>query len=240
MDDVYQSRPRMSVGRLIINLLTLVVLLATLGAGLLLTVVFLNPYLPFNPYPPPTLPPTLGYPTATNTPARFLPPTWTPTISPTAQITDTPAPTLTPTETLTPTVGTPAATPVSYRFEADPQTSANNFVNEEGCNWMGTGGQVFDINQNAVALLGVHLEGVLGGAQIEMDTLTGSTDATAFGPSGYLFTLADHPIASDDSLTVQLVDQSGLPVSDPVAIDTFDDCNANNLIILIWRQVAVE
>jgi hypothetical protein len=232
MDDVYEPRPRMSVGRLILNLLTLLILLAAVGIGLLLGVVFMNPYLPFNPYPPPTLPPTLGYPTATNTPARFLPPTWTATITPTTPATETPEPTETPTET--PTLG-PGETPVSYRFEADPQSSANNFVNDEGCNWMGVGGQVFDAGGNALVLQGVHIEGELAESHVDMDTLTGS--ATVFGTSGYLFTLADHPIASDGTLSVRLVDQAGLPVSDPVAIATYDVCG-ENLIILIWRQVA--
>jgi len=236
MDDVYQPRPRMSLGRLIINLLTLVVLLAAVGAGLLLSVVFLNPYLPFNPYPPPTLPPTLGYPTATNTPARFLPPTWTATISPTPRTTETPTPTEEPTETESPDDGTPGETPVSYRFEADPQSAiANTFINGEGCNWMGIGGQVFDANEAPVVYQTVHLEGELGGAHIDTDTLTGG--ATVLGPSGYVFDLADHPIASSETLSVRLVDQSGLPVSDPVAVTTYDICE-KNFILLIWRQVA--
>jgi hypothetical protein len=35
---------------------------------------------------------------------------------------------------------------------------------------------------------------------------------------------------------VQLVDQSGLPLSDPVRISTFDTCD-ENFILVIWRQV---
>jgi type VI secretion system secreted protein VgrG len=235
MDDVYEPRPRMSIGRLIVNLLTLIVLLAALGAGLLLGIVFLNPYLPFNPYPPPTLPPTLGYPTATNTPARFLPATWTATVTQTQRTTETPTPTETPTETITPTLGTPGVTPVTYHFVADPQIAMpNSFINGEGCNWMGVGGQVFDASEAPVALQGVHLEGDLAGAHLDMDTLTGS--ATVLGPSGYIFDLADHPVASNQTLSVRLVDQSGLPLSDPVAVTTYDTCD-ENFILLIWRQV---
>src|SRR3990170_7873500 len=74
MDDVYQPRPRMSLGRLIINLLTLVVLLAAVGAGLLLSVVFLNPYLPFNPYPPPPPPPPPRFPPPPQHPPPLPPP----------------------------------------------------------------------------------------------------------------------------------------------------------------------
>src|SRR3989304_2273406 len=143
MDDVYQPRPRMSLGRLIINLLTLVVLLAAVGAGLLLSVVFLNPYLPFNPYPPPTPPPPPPLPPPTHTHPRPLPPPpWTATISPPPRATEPPTPTEEPTETESPDDGTPGETPVSYRFEADPQSAiANTFINGEGCNWMGIGGQ---------------------------------------------------------------------------------------------------
>jgi hypothetical protein len=237
MDDVYEARPRFRVGAFILNLLTLVVLLAALGAGLVLGAVFLNPYLPFNPYPPPTLPPTLGFPTATNTPARFLPPTWTATITATSRASETPTATITPTETLTPTLGTPDQTPaqVSYTFRADaPVAMPNSFINSEGCNWMGVGGQVFDANEAPVVLQGVHLEGELAGAPVQMDTLTGS--ATVLGPSGYIFDLADHPIASNQALRVQLLDQSGLPLSDPVVISTYDTCD-ENFILLIWRQV---
>jgi type VI secretion system secreted protein VgrG len=238
MEDVYEPRRRFSPGALILNLLTLIVLLAAIGAGLVLGAVFLNPYLPFNPYPPPTLPPTLGYPTATNTPARFLPATWTATITPTSPATETLTPTITPTETLTPTLGTPDQTPgqVSYTFRADaPVAMPNSFVNSEGCNWMGVGGQVFDANEAPVVLQGVHLEGELGGARVEMDTLTGS--ATVLGPSGYIFDLADHPIASNGTIEVVLVDQSGLPLSDPIRVTTYDTCD-ENFILLIWRQVA--
>jgi hypothetical protein len=236
MDDVYEPRPRMSLGRLIVNLLTFFVLLAALGAGLVLGAVFLNPYLPFNPYPPPTLPPTVGLPTPTNTPARFLPATWTPTVTQTPLASETPTPTITPTETLTPTLGTPGTEgPVTYRFVADaPVAMPNSFINGEGCNWLGVGGQVFDVSEAPVVLQGVRLEGELGGARISMDTLTGS--ATVLGPSGYIFDLADHPIASNLGLTVQLVDQSGLPLSDPVRISTFDTCD-ENFTLVIWRQV---
>lgn len=72
--------------------------------------IFANPDSGINPFPPPTLPPTMSLPTSTATMMQ-LPPTWTPTPQPevTKRLTSTPIPTETP--FVFPTSKSPAQTP---------------------------------------------------------------------------------------------------------------------------------
>jgi len=65
----------------ILFLTATVILIAVVG------ILFLNPNSSLNPFPYPTMPPTINVPTLTQTPYT-LPPTWTPT----PQITATPNP----------------------------------------------------------------------------------------------------------------------------------------------------
>ena len=240
MDETYEPRPRRSLGGLLLNFLTFFALLATLAAGLVLVVVFINPYVPFNPFPPPTLPARLGYPTPTNTPANYLPATWTPTVSVTPRPTETATPTLVPSETATPTLGTPGTQELTgtlppYDFQVDePIYMQNSFINTLGCNWMGVGGQVFDMDGGPVRLQSVHMEGLLGGMPIALTTLTGT--AGVLGESGYIFDLATHPIASSQALWIQLFDEAGLPLSEKVYLVTYDSCE-QNFVLVNWRQV---
>jgi hypothetical protein len=39
------------------------------------------------------------------------------------------------------------------------------------------------------------------------------------------------PVASNDTLYLQLLDQAGLPLSDNVYIDTFNDCKKNLVLV---------
>jgi hypothetical protein len=229
MDAPAERQPPFNVARLLLNCLTLIILLATLGVGVLFAFLFINPYSPINPYPPPTLPPTLGPPTPTNTPEIFLPPTWTQTPVPTA--TFTPPPTSTPEPTATPGV---SPTPAPFGLQAGSPAGIPNIANNQGCDWMGVGGQVFDLNDAPiVASLTVHIEGELGGLPVDRDALTGS--APSLGPAGYVLNLADHPIASSGTLFVQLLDNAGAPLSESIAIDTFSSCD-QNLILVNWKQ----
>lgn len=59
------------------NILTIVTLLALTGLCILFLTLFINPYSAINPFPPPTLPPTVAIPTSTAT-LKSLPATWTP------------------------------------------------------------------------------------------------------------------------------------------------------------------
>jgi hypothetical protein len=60
--------------------------------------------------------------------------------------------------------------------------------------------------------------------------------ATQYGQGGYEFTLAEKPVASDQSLWVQLFDQAMLPLSDKVPFSTYAECN-KNLALVNFNQV---
>ncbi len=234
MEDQFEVTPRKRTGRLsrlIFNLLTFIVLIAIIVVVGAFAVAFMNPNVSFNPFPPPTLPVALGTPTATSTPAQPLPGTWTPTTTFTPPPTETPTPTLTP-----PPTGTPTPTEPVPPFALQPGNPVRipNIANDLGCEWLGVGGQVFSLQNEPIAKLGVHLEGELDGIPLSLDAITGS--APEIGPSGYVFNLADRPIASEDSLWVQLNDGSGVTLSDIVVYSTSDQCD-ENFVMVNWRQV---
>ena len=114
-------------------------------------------------------------------------------------------------------------------------TSSLAFHPDDGCNWMGVAGQVFDLSGAPVSGQQVRVGGSLLGAPIELLSLTGVT--TAYGNNGfYEFTLGETPVNSTGTLWVQLLDQSGLPMSDKIYFDTYDACE-KNLIFVNFKQV---
>jgi hypothetical protein len=234
MDDQFVKVPRRrsrGIGSFIVNILTLVVLLAIIAVGAIYAMVFLNPYVGYNPFPPPTLPAILGTPTPTNTPAIPLPTVWTPTPSRTPPPTLTP--TLVPTETQVPTA-TPTEPGPPFALQPGNPVGIPNIANDLSCDWMGVGGQVFNLDNAPIANLGVHLEGEINGKAIDLDALTGS--APDIGPSGYVFDLADQPSASEGSIWIQLNDGAGKALSEQVFLNTYDNCN-ENFVMVNWRQV---
>jgi hypothetical protein len=135
----------------------------------------------------------------------------------TPQPTNTSAPTFTPTKTL-------SAFP--FVVQGDGPAPISNFANSAGCNWMGIGGQAFDISGNPIINYSVHLEG--GG--LSVDSRTGSK--TAYGPGGFEFYLNNRPVQSTGEFKVQLFDQTGkVPVSDVVIVNTYADCSKNLLLV---------
>jgi hypothetical protein len=242
MDDEFDRRPGISwaiLKRWIFNILTFIALITALALGGVIAMVFVNPYVSFNPYPPPTLPPIFGSPTPTNTPEIFLPATWTATIT----FTPGPSSTFTPTETATlptlPPIETPTPPATSETGEQfDLQEGSPAYISDErGCDVMGVGGKLFDLTGAPIAGLAVRMSGELAGQPIgTLDSLTGSA-ADRFGFGGYYFELADTPIASQGTLWIQVLDaSSGLPLSAQVFLDTFDTCD-RNLVLVNWLQV---
>lgn len=228
------------------NVLTILVLLVTLAVAVVFLVVFINPHAPINPFPPPELPPAAALPTATPTPLIQLPPTWTPSPTSEPTATHTPKPTSTSPPTVTPFSLFPASpTPVQTQittgkpFVVGPGTplgtSSQAFHPDKGCNWLGVAGQVFDLTGRPLSGLQVRVKGVLAGKPVDLLSLTGVT--AAYGTEGfYEFELNDQPVASHQALWVQLEDQGGLPMSDKITFDTFDNCE-KNLIFVNFVQV---
>jgi hypothetical protein len=236
-EEQYEKRPGLSavqVGRLVANILTVLIILTTIGAGTVFAIVFVNPYWDINPYPPPTMPATLGSPSPTVTAAVTLPVTWTP--GPTITPSQTPTITLTPTITPTSEYATPVVEEMPFALQIGSPARIQNYIRvDEACNWMGIGGQVFNLNGEPIIELTVHLVGELDGLEpFDLFALTGSS--TELGPGGYLFEIADHPIASQGDVWIQLDDGSGNPLSDVIYLDTSDSCT-ENLILVNFRQV---
>lgn len=225
------------------NLLTLFVILVTVGLIGLFLVLYSNPYIALNPFPPPTMPVLATAPQSTATPVK-LPPTWTPTARPTqtplaTNTTIAEIPTLAPTATveLIPFfTDAPEATDLPYAIEGEPAAMANTvFHPGEGCDWQGVAGRVVDLQGRPVVGIVVKLTGLYEGRTIDMTTLTGGA-AAWYGDSGYEFILGDEPIGSNGMLAVQLHDQALMPVSNRVIFSTYSTCD-KNLIIINFKQV---
>jgi hypothetical protein len=248
MDDFDYKEPtnvRGSILVMTLNVLTVAVLIATMCIGGFFLVIFVNPQSSFNPFPPATLPAELEFPTATPTPQLVLPATWTPqpTVQPSA--TFTPKPSATPEATVTAfPMFTSSPTAESTEIEGSKPfvvdqgspvaISSETFHPESGCNWMSVAGQVLDMSGAPLNGVVIKLSGVLAGEFRDQTSLSGV--APQYGQAGYEFFLTDEPVASRDALWLQLFDVAGLPMSDKVYFDTFDDCD-RNLIFINFRQV---
>jgi hypothetical protein len=115
-----------------------------------------------------------------------------------------------------------------------PLGTANFIHPEAGCNWAGIGGQVFGLNGEAVTGLVVQVGGVLSGVEFLSLGITGNSPA--LGEGGYEVKLADHPVATNGTLWVQLFDVHGNPLSHRVFIETFGVCD-RNFILLNFTEV---
>jgi len=236
------------------NILSVLVLLAIGGMALYFVFIYFYPSSPLNTYPPPTeavaiVLPTDPPPTATvipftRTPVRIASVTRTPTRTKTVTVTPTPSntpvtPTLTPTitETLTPEITYTARPYFAFPFmlQGPPASRpASDFMANHTCDWMGVAGYVVDLQNRPVTGITVQLVGSLNKLYVEQTSLTGT--ALAYGSSGYEFTLTNKPVDSIKSLSVYLVDQAGLQISEKVTFDTFEDCT-KNLVLINFKQV---
>lgn len=249
-EDIQPTRNPVTI---VMNVLTVLFLLSAVCIGVVFATIFINPYVPYNPFPPPTLPAVVSPPTATPTPRGVLPPTWTPTF--TLEPTDTPEPTATdtpepaateiPAITITgeslilegsETVETPEdENGLPFILQPGNPVATSNINHPElGCNWLGVAGQAIGLSNEPVTQLFVKLGGTLQGKPFDHITITGS--APSYGSAGYEFRLADSPADSNDTLWVQLYDQAMLPLSEQITFDTYDDC-ARNLILIYFNQV---
>jgi len=233
-------------GSFILNLLTISIMLATLAVAVVYALIFINPEMPFNPFPPPGDSATrLPQATETDSPTVFLPPTWTATMDPS---TSTPTPTRTPRPSSTPTdTPVPSETstadedttqePISSTFilQANSPSYTSNFANDQVCSWMGVAGQVFDLDGAPLGGVTVYLGGTLAGEDVDLFAESGTADA--YGPSGYEFALGSEPVASVNTLWIQVYDQEqSQPLSDKIFFSTFSNCD-RNLVLVNWNEI---
>jgi hypothetical protein len=126
-----------------------------------------------------------------------------------------------------------------YLLQSGSPAWVENFVHPEaGCNWMGLGGQVFNLEGIAVPNLVVKLTGTLNGDIVDLLALTGG--ALNLGPGGYEFKLSDHPISSTETIWVSIFDQDGNAISNPVAISTYDSCDKNFVVVNFTEAYLIE
>ena len=216
------------------DILSILTMIVTFLIGLYFVAIYLMPNSFLNPLPPQgnmNLPPT-----PTITPIQ-LQPTWTPTL---AEATETPTLTLVPTITLEPSptvvsLVTPSRTPSPTRTPRAPFSATVTYIDstiihpELGCNWQGIGGTIVDTNNADILSLTIRLGGFYSGRT--KNELTVSGIAPVYGRSGFEFVLGSVPISSDDQLYIQIFDQAGLPLSDNIALDTFNDCSKNLALV---------
>ena len=228
---------------LVWNILTVLILLTIFCVVSVFFLIFIDPNSSLNPFPPPTLYPSMVPPTMTVTPRFTLVPSWTPTnitsiVAATPDKTYTP---VTPKRTETPITVIPTGTAVPGEYAFDLQQGSPSAINGEtfhpdaGCNWAGVAGQAMSLNDEPVRGLFIQLGGSIPGVQ-SVDKMTMTGMAVQYGQGGFEFTLADSPVASTGSLWIQLLDQQNLPLSDRFYFDTYDDCQ-KNLIIIYFQQV---
>lgn len=218
------------------DLFSVLVLIATLGIGAFFIFLFVNPTTALNPLKP-RFPTPFLFPTGTITPIQ-LASTWTPTFN---AVTDTP--TLAPTFTLEPSATgfslvppsrtpTITSTPKAPFTSSPPQAIQSNIIAhlaDLGCNWQGVGGTVEDANGSAIIGMVLRLTGNFNGTPINSATVSGLY--TDYGQSGFQFKLGDTPVASTTPLTLQLLDQAGLPQANNVYIVTSSSCTKNLILV---------
>jgi hypothetical protein len=232
----------------LLNLLTGALVALTLAIGAGYVALYLNPEAAFNPFPPgaveaglvdlptPLVPLLASRESAAASPTRQTSPTVTrtplPTATPRPSLTATRAGTSTPVATLVVIVPTgPSATPTwtrsPFRFtvQGDVPFAVENVFNLEGCNWMGIGGQVYDVQGRP--LIGYVV--ALDGGNLSGNSLSGTQPQ--YGPAGYEFKLADAPKATSGMYRVQLRDPQNVPVSDWIRVETFAECTKNVLLV---------
>ena len=91
-----------------------------------------------------------------------------------------------------------------------------------------------DKNGFPVISLTIHLGGMLGGTYIDLYNLTGTEPI--YGQSGFEFFLGTTPIASNDTLWIQLLNTSGDPLTDAIYFDTSTSCSKN--IVFVFFEEA--
>ena len=124
-----------------------------------------------------------------------------------------------------------------FLYQRGAPAALPNFVMPEaGCNWTGVGGQVFDISDAPVSGMVIKIYGTLEGRPVEHFVLSGSS--LQFGPGGFDVMLADHLLTSPGTLSLQMLDISGLEKSPVIQFQVFADCQRNLRVINLAETTA--
>ena len=200
------------------DVLSILVIVITAGIGVYFLLIFVNPRSSLNLFPPVPR----GTVTFTLT-VTSLPPSATWTASPTIEVT----PMKTPELTSTPEMPFSASSVTAVRSTFIPH------LQDLGCGWFGAGGTVEDVNNSPIVGIVVRLAGTLSGDRIELTTLSGVSPD--YGKAGFEFALGNVPLASNNEMYIQLLDQVGMPLSEKVFLSTSTDCE-KNLILMRFKK----
>jgi hypothetical protein len=238
--DNFDLKPERKVDRqsVLWNILTVFVVLATCCLAYYFLSIFKNPNLPLNPFSPAKVAPTLTL-FQTETPTSTIIPldaTWTPTITLQLSPSRTRAATstlvyqlITPSITNTPTITTtpmPASAAISF-------LASTAYHPNDKCNWLGVAGKVMGTDDKPLLSQQVLVGGILDDKLINFLTLSGL--APAYGPSGFEIVLSDHPIASMETIWIQLLDENAKPLTNKIYFETYDDC-VRNLVMIVFSK----
>lgn len=133
---------------------------------------------------------------------------------------------------LPPLSATPTQSFPIYVLQPGSPASLDNFANpEEGCNWQGVAGQVFDENGEPINNLVVRVSGVWNGNVISKTSVTGTPAGSPYGPGGYEIVLGNQAVDSNTPLALQVFNNDQEPLTEPLYIVTNAGCNENLLIV---------
>ena len=220
------------------DVLSILVLILTVGLVGYFALVYFNPASQFNLLPPGQGPLGEHPPTLTATPLQ-LEATWTPTATLVLTPSDTPRATITPIFTFTPfslvpptktprpsATPTKAKAPFSVTVNYIPSTI---FYPDLACSYFIVGGEAVDA-KNAPYKFGiVKVGGTLNGQTVDPDKHTTVTGvATQFGQGGFEVPIPEAPLLdSKETLWIQMFHTDGTPLSDRKALNTYNDCQRN-------------
>jgi hypothetical protein len=120
----------------------------------------------------------------------------------------------------------------------NPYYLANFTHPEDGCNWMGVGGQVFNSEGKVQKEIIIRAGGSINGNPVIEEMTMPQTEPEidlAYGPGGFEITLADGVAETDGEAWIQLFSLGGDPLSEKVYLVTFDDC-LKNLILMNFSE----
>jgi len=236
------SRRKKSNPDLVWNILTLVMLMGTCCVASLSYNLYTDPFAGWNPFPPNT--PTITPIPPTWTPLAFDA-TWTPTVTIEPSPSNTPRPTITlepsntpfslasATSELTPTptgkpTGVPYAATISYHDSTTFRTDTN-------CTMLLVAGRVLDSNNKPVIGLIVKMGGGLTGKSFTPPDVKLTGLARQYGESGFEFDTGVEPVASSQTLWVQLFDQTSA-LSEQIFVTTYKDCKKNLALVTFQEK----
>lgn len=176
---------------------------------------------------PPSATFTLTF-TASNTFTQVPSETITQTITPSLTLDVTNTDTLTPTRDFTPQPTEPPPSPFPFDLKDGQVIFTSNFANTAGCAWMGIGGQVFDINDQPLTQIRVHVFGS------GIDTYAVSGSNTLYGISGWEIPVSN--VVTSANYLVELQTSQGTIISQQVPVSFIPDCG-RNLALVNFKQL---